>query len=156
MDRFRCKTLCMTLLRLATLLALLSAACADAGPDTTDTIAFSATCEPKGAYLQHLQERSGDCGAIDDQVQVFGTPPIETDLTCTGKQALSEDGCALTSQLKCVGTGDLAGASSTFNGIVHWNTGGTLGKGTMSVTFDDKVYGTFCESLYDVTWTKID
>ncbi len=106
--------------------------------------------ERVGSYRVNYVARSGTCGAIPEQVVVFGgsTQMMQASL-CRGEQRISGDQCDVTSDITC----DIAGQPGTVRiaGTIHWSDSGASGGGILQTTVSQPP----CSSTYDVTYTKL-
>jgi hypothetical protein len=120
-----------------------------------------ACAEPSGAYQASYEERSGDCGAQQDQTAVFdGTKDVLSD-SCSGRFKSSDDGCRDTFSLECpFGTGQAVKRS----GSLDWSDNGAEASGTVMLTLVTLTTGNdgqvidesrVCSSSYDVDYIKL-
>lgn len=109
-----------------------------------------------GTYLFHMAERpGGNCGPVKDQlVQLQSDPPATT--TSPGgvvckltASSLSEGDCKADTTVECLSPG---GTSKSISVARQTAQDGSAMSGTVTMTVSTG--STFCQSTYDVMWTR--
>jgi hypothetical protein len=102
-----------------------------------------------GVWLHQMHERpNGTCNDGDfEQAVVYGGPPRETGVVCTGSVVRSADLCALTyDNFRCVNPD---GQAATMIGVLHFVEADEL-RGVVTFVYETNQP---CTATYDVTVT---
>jgi hypothetical protein len=112
-------------------------------------------CGPRtGFYRVSYTARSGDCGAIPEQiVNLADTQP---NTSCVYRTIPVPDACRSEIDITCTETtADGTTAMSTLIGVVSWAPGGGRGSGIVTIDVKAKSALDSCSGSYAVTYTKL-
>jgi hypothetical protein len=110
---------------------------------------------PAGTYATTFQERSGDCGAIPEQIENYNGTPGAAPEGCTDSGGPVPDSCDVAMNRRCNAT--LANGVAvviTLEGIVRFNEAGTQGNGIIEANVT-AANGDSCHSTYNLTRKKL-
>lgn len=110
-----------------------------------------------GTYRIAYTERSGNCGAIPEQMGTFDAQPTTPPPPCTsGEIRYSADNCEVTNiNIVCPEDAVAPGATSTTNGKYTWNADGSRGVGEMTIMLKESSGLGICQSSYNVVATRL-
>ena len=144
----------MNITKLMTLavVALGSVACGDDDPKNDEP----SDCALRvGTYSSVFAVRSGNCGAIPEQLETIDEQPTEPPAPCTGTIDYSTDNCEVTSEATCPAETLGAGWTTTTELKANWNESGSHGTAiTQFVVYDD-AGAVVCQGTYDVAITQL-
>jgi hypothetical protein len=135
------------------LLALLALSCSSA-----DSREESGPCEQRsGTYRFSFAERSGNCGAIPEQIVTIDAQPMTPPAPCmSGEIRYSSDNCEVTNvNIVCPENGVAPGATSTSNGKYTWTRSASSGSGEVNMVVKDDSGLVICQSSYSVSATRL-
>lgn len=123
--------------------------------------ATAAFCDASGAYTADYKERSGDCGALPEEVVFIGDDTMQTDSgdagdKCTGTVMRSANRCSALIETTC----DVHDLSGKFvrTQLIRGKTTVTSADGRMLTGVYDVSLSNAsasCRSTYDVTFSKL-
>lgn len=109
-----------------------------------------------GTYRVVYTERSGNCGALTEQIVTIDAQPTAPDAPCTGEIRYSADNCEVTNvNVICPEPGIATGAYSVQNGKYTWSTSGSSGGGSVTFRVYDGDDALLCQSTYSVSAQRI-
>lgn len=105
-----------------------------------------------GAYVLQLKQRTGNCGAVSDQVVIVsGSAQSEPPDGCTGGSQYTANNCDgdldVTCPVKPSGT-------TRTKGHVEWNADGSRATGIVQLTVFSPNGSVACDSTYDATYQR--
>lgn len=103
-----------------------------------------------GTYLLRFSERSGNCGAIPDQLaRLESDAPLQEGCILTADDTISDDGCTLERSYSCL----IDGTESDWVAVTtQEDSSAETITGTITVSFDDGLQS--CTSTYSVLATR--
>jgi hypothetical protein len=129
------------------LLAILAAGC-------THTVVDISNCANRvGTYRLTYTYRTGDCGAIPEQIGPLNDAlPATVDPNCAALQTISNDHCAVNVDLTCL---EMSGGKSHSVAIIRWSHDAASGTGSAQITATDKNGAFLCSGSYDLTDVRL-
>lgn len=110
--------------------------------------------KPNGTYRATYTERSGNCGALTEQLIMYDpTQPPQFDPACTAHITESTDNCTVQANLSC--PTKTPGQTVALVEIAHWNQSGTQATGESQVTLSSDAGQVICTSVYDMVIVKL-
>jgi hypothetical protein len=104
-----------------------------------------------GSYSVRYVERSGNCGALPEQIVVI--EPNTPAANCHGTWSITADSCAIDADLTCLdaATGD----SVEERGHLAINLDASMISGALQIILTDPNGIVLCSSTYNVTYTRL-
>jgi hypothetical protein len=111
--------------------------------------------ERVGAYRLSYLERSGNCGALSEQIIVLGHSDAGADDPCKGPVTETDDACTVTVDVTCPNKASNAPDSVLEErGSVRWTKDGVKGSGVLQMLVTTREGVEICSSTYDVTYIR--
>lgn len=127
------------------------------GCSSDDTSTGGGVCSARsGSYLLSVVEKSGNCGAMPDEIVTIGaSSDASPELECKGDSTATTDNCSVTFSTVCTyKSGEFAGQVMQTKGTMHWTEDGSAGTGTMQWTISGPMASLNCSSVYAATYRR--
>jgi len=120
----------------------------------THTVVDLSNCANRvGTYRLTFTARSGDCGAISEQIASLNdTKPIMVVPMCAAQESISNDHCAVTAEIMCA---TMSGGMEHDVGVVRWSHDASSATGTVQITVTDKAGAQVCDGTYDLVEVRL-
>lgn len=102
-------------------------------------------------YVIRYTVRSGDCGAVSEQLHSPGPQPVTVDPPCKGTITYTPDNCEVDYDQTCPNDGVVKGGEVTVRGHSKWNTDASHATALEQWVVRGTQKETICNSTYDVT-----